>query len=58
MGNVEQAGVFAGPFMLGDDAGGVLHGQRIAREGHHAATRGDMSVAERHGAERFFGIGL
>ncbi len=53
MRDVEQAGVLAGPFVLGDDAGGVLDGQRIAGERHHAAAELYMLVVEDDGLERF-----
>ena len=49
--DIEETGMLAGPFVLGDDAGGVLHRQRIAGERHHAAAERYMLVVEDYGLE-------
>jgi hypothetical protein len=50
--DVEQTRVLTGPFVLGDDAGGILDRQRIAGERHHAAAELYVLVVEDDGFER------
>ncbi len=53
--DVEEAGVLARPFVLGDDAGRVLHRHGIAGERHHARAGGAVRVGKRRFAKRSFG---
>jgi hypothetical protein len=43
--------------VLGQDAGGVVHGHGVAREGHHSAAEPAVQPGERGFEERFSGIG-
>ena len=47
VGDVEEAGVFAGPGVLGDDAGRVLDRHEVAGKGHHPRAEGDVRGGER-----------
>ncbi len=39
--------------VLGDDAGGILHGHRVAGEGHHARAKRAMLRVQRSHTQRF-----
>ena len=57
MGNIKQAGGFAGPFVLGHDAGGVLYGKAVAPELDHAAASIIVTL-EQWGGLEVLGCGL